>query len=143
MQFSSKNNWFLCNSPDGPSKASGRPIVSRSFSVEDVRRSEQHRPDARSSFSNFYTELDFSNRHCLGSFCKPSGRRGNTSGRCLAFQNIPGFLFEHRNELWRRPSRHSAMSSGRGPCYGIFQRYFGKAVAVDRPDARSSLPNVL
>jgi hypothetical protein len=40
--------------------------VSRSFSVEDVRTSEQHRPDARSSFSNFYTKLDFS-RHYLES----------------------------------------------------------------------------
>jgi hypothetical protein len=33
--------------------------MSRSFSVEDVRTSELHRPDARSSFSSFYTELDF------------------------------------------------------------------------------------
>jgi len=48
-------------------KASGRPTVYRSFSVEDVRTSEQHRPNARSSCSKFYTELDFS-RHCLGSF---------------------------------------------------------------------------
>jgi hypothetical protein len=29
------------------------------------------------------------------------------------------------------------------PCYGSFQYYFGKAVAVDRPDARSSRPDAL
>jgi hypothetical protein len=81
MQFSSQINWFLCNCPDGPLKASGRLAVSRSFSVEDVRTSKQHRPNARSSYSKFYTELEFS-RHCLRSFCKTSGRRGNTS-RCF------------------------------------------------------------
>jgi hypothetical protein len=81
----SQINQFLCKRSDVPLKASRRPSVARSFSVEDVRTSEQHCPDARSSFSNFYTELDFS-RHYLGSFCK-------TSGRYLAFQNISGFLF--------------------------------------------------
>jgi hypothetical protein len=126
MQFPSQNSQFLCNRPDRPLKASGRPAVSRNFSVEDVRTSEQYRPD----------ELDFRSRHYLGSFYKTSGRRGNTSGRCLAFQNILSFLFECRKELWRRPS-------GRGPCYGSFQCYFEKAVAVDRPDARSSRPDAL
>jgi hypothetical protein len=58
---------FLCNRPDRPLKASGCPAVSRSFSVEDVRISGQHRPDARSSFSNFYSEWDF-NRHLFGKF---------------------------------------------------------------------------
>jgi hypothetical protein len=117
--------------------------VSKSFIVEDVRTSEQHRSDARSSFSNFYTELNFSSRHCLRSLCMPSGQRGNTSGRCLAFQNISGFLFECRNELWQRPSGHSGKPSRRGPCYGSFQQYFGKAVAVDRTDAQSSRPDTL
>jgi hypothetical protein len=104
MQFPSQNNQILCNRSDWHLKASGRPTVSRSFSVEDVRTSEQQPSDARSSFSNFYTELDFSSRHCLGSFCKTSGRRGNTSGRCPAFQNILGFLYERRKEIQRRPS---------------------------------------
>jgi hypothetical protein len=27
----------------------------------------------------------------LGSLCKPSGRRGNMSGRCPVVQNIPEF----------------------------------------------------
>jgi len=91
MQFPSQKNRFLCNHPDEPLKASGRLAVSRSFSVEDVWTSEQHHLDTRSSFSNFYTELDFSSQHCLGSFYKLSGRRGNTSGRCPAFQNILDF----------------------------------------------------
>jgi hypothetical protein len=107
MQFPSQNSRFLCNRPDGPLKVSRRPVVSRSFSVEDVRTLEQHLPDARSSFSNFYTELDFSSRHCLGSFYKTSGRRGNTSGRCPTFQNILVFLLnatrsyrEDRPDAW-------------------------------------------
>jgi hypothetical protein len=71
MHFPSQINRFLCNCPDGPLKASGRPSVSKSFSVEDIQITEQHRLEARSSYSNFYTELDFS-RHYLGSFCKTS-----------------------------------------------------------------------
>jgi hypothetical protein len=143
MQFSSQNNRFLCNRPDEPLKASGRPTVFRSFNVEDVRTLEQHRSDAKSSFSKYYMELDFRSRHYLGSFCKSSGRRGNTSGCCPVFQNISGFLFECEKELWRILSRRSANPSGRGPCYGSFQHYFGKAVAVDRLDALSSCPDAL
>jgi hypothetical protein len=67
LQIPSQINRFLYNRPNEPLKASGRPAVSRSFKVQDVRTSEQHRLDDRSSFSNFYTELDFS-RHCLGKF---------------------------------------------------------------------------
>jgi hypothetical protein len=118
MQFPSQNSQFLCNCPDGPLKASGRPAVSRSFNVEDVRTSEQHRLDARSSFSNFYTELDLSSQHCLGSFCKTSRRRGNTSGRCPAFQNISSFLYERGKEIQRKLSGHSAKPSRRGPVMG-------------------------
>jgi len=90
MQFSSQINRFLCNRPNGPLMASGRPVVSKSFSFEDVRTSEQHHLDARSKYFKFYMELDFS-RHCLESFCKTSRWRGNTSGHYPTFQNIPGF----------------------------------------------------
>jgi len=90
MQFSKQNSWFLCNRPDGPLKASGHSLVSRSFSVEFVWTIEQHRP---SSYPEFDTELDLS-RHYLGSFCQTSGRRGNTSRCYPVFQNILGFLYE-------------------------------------------------
>jgi hypothetical protein len=42
--------------------------------------------------SVFNKEFDFRIRHCLGSLCKPSRRRGNTSERCPIVQNIPEFL---------------------------------------------------
>jgi hypothetical protein len=117
MQFPSQNSRFLCNRPDGPLKASGRPAVSKSFSVNDVWMSKQHRLDARSSFSNFYTEFYFS-RHCLGSFCKTSGRCGSTYERCPTFQIISGFLYERGKKIQRSPSRHSAKPSRHGPVMG-------------------------
>jgi len=116
---SKSTSWFLYNRPNGPLKASGCPIAPRSFSVKDVQTSRQHCLDARSSFSNFYTELDF-NRHYLGSFCNTFGRRGNTSRRCPVFQNIPGFLYKREKELQGRPSGRSAKPSGRGPDMGRY-----------------------
>jgi len=97
MQFSSQINQFLCNHRNSPLNRSRRPTVSRSFSIKDVRTTEQHRPNARSSYSKFYMELEFSG-YCLGSFCKTSEQRGNTSECYPAFQNIPSFLYGRRNE---------------------------------------------
>jgi hypothetical protein len=113
LQITRQKNRFLYNRPDDPLKVFRCPTVSRSFSVEDVRTSEHHRPDDRSSFSNFYTELDFSSRHYLGSFCKTFGRCGNMSRSCQAFQNIPDFR-------WNAEMRYSE----------------------DRPEARPSRPDV-
>jgi hypothetical protein len=84
MQFLSQNSRFMCNRPDSPLKASRCPTVYKSFSVEDVRTSGQHRPDARSSFSNFYLELDFMFRHGLGNNNRPDGR-ATPSGRFSSF----------------------------------------------------------
>jgi len=42
--------------------------VSRSISIAAVPMTDQHRPDAMSSYSEFDMELDFS-RSYLGSFC--------------------------------------------------------------------------
>jgi hypothetical protein len=67
MLFPSQINRILCNRPDEPLKTSRRLVVSRNFSVKDVQTLGQHRPDARSSFSNFYSELDF-NRHLFRKF---------------------------------------------------------------------------
>jgi hypothetical protein len=99
---------------------------------KNVRTSGQHRPYARPSFSNFYTELDFS-RHCLGSLCKTSGRHGNTSRHCPAFQTILDFLSECGKELQQRLSWRSAKPSGRGPVMERI-RLFWKAITEDRPD---------
>jgi hypothetical protein len=88
LQIPRQNSRFLYNRLDKPLKASGCPTVSISCNVEYVWMSKQHRSDSRSSFSNFYTELDFNSRHCLGSLYKTSRRHGYTSGRCPAFQNI-------------------------------------------------------
>jgi hypothetical protein len=85
MQFLSQNSRFLCNCPDRPLKVSGCPTMSRSFSVEDVRTSGQHCPDARSSFSNFYLELDFMFRHGSGNSNRSDGR-ATPSGRFSGFQ---------------------------------------------------------
>jgi len=90
--------------------------------VEDVRTLEQHRPDDRSSFSKFHTKLDFRSRHCLGSFCKTSERRGNTSGHCPAFQNIP--MFHSNTEM--------SYSEDRQTLGKAFQTYtcYGKIYAI-------------
>jgi hypothetical protein len=138
MQFSSQNSRFLCNRPDGPLKASRRPAVSRSFSVEDVQTLKQHRPDDRSSFSNFYTELDFNSRHCLRSFCKTSGRGGNTSRRCPAFQIIPDF----RSNAKRRYSKdRSDARPIRPDVYLLWKDLFWKAVREDHPDKVNFRPD--
>jgi len=92
MQFSSQNSRFLCNRSNEHLKVSERPAVSRSLSVDDFRTSEQHRPDVRSSFSNFYTELDFS-WHCLGSFYKTFGRRGLNVGTLSSISKYFGHPF--------------------------------------------------
>jgi hypothetical protein len=92
VQFSSQNSGFLCNHPDGPLKASGCPAFSRSFSVATVWTTELHLPDARSSYSEFNTMLDFK-QYYLGRFCQTSRRCGNTFGRHPMFQNISGLLY--------------------------------------------------
>jgi hypothetical protein len=63
--------------------------------------------------SLFNTKLDFRSRHWLGSLCKPSRWRGNTSGSCPVFQNI---LVFHSNAE--------------------------RSYSEDHPKARSSCPNV-
>jgi hypothetical protein len=132
LQISRQKSRFVCNSLDEPLKASEHPVVSRSFSIEDVQTLGQHRPDARSSFSNFYTELDFS-RDYLGSFYKTSRRCGNTSRRYPAFQNVSSFFFERKKELQRRLSR-------RVPVMGRIT-LFWKAVTEDRSDEANFHPN--
>jgi len=49
------------------------------------------RPDVRTTLSQsvFNKESVLRSRHCLGSFCDPSGRRGNTFGRCPVSASCP------------------------------------------------------
>jgi len=105
LQIPRLKNRFLCNHLDEPLKASGRP--------GGPSRLSWRRSDNRSSFSKFYTKLDFRSRHCLWSFCKTSGRRDNTSKCCPAFQNI--LMFRLNTEM---------------------------SYSEDRPDARPSRPDV-
>jgi hypothetical protein len=82
---------FLCNCPDRPSKLSRRIAVSRSFSVKDVWTSGQHLLDARSSFSNFYWELDF-NQHLFGKFLEDvwtTWQPVRTISRILEYSKFP------------------------------------------------------
>jgi hypothetical protein len=117
IQFSSQNSRFLCSRLDEPLKASGRPAVSRSFSIVVVWTTELHRSNDRSSHSKFNTELDFK-RQYLGRFCQTSGRRGNTPGRYPMFQNIPGLLYGCRKEWQHWPSGRSVKPSRHGPVLG-------------------------
>jgi hypothetical protein len=108
---------FLCNRPEGPLKASDCLAVSRSFRVEDVRTSGQHRLDVRSSFSNFYSDFDLVDTY-LGSFCKTSVERSYN---------------EDRSDT--RPSRLGVV------LFWEESRYSRKTVAEDRPDEAIFCPS--
>jgi hypothetical protein len=62
------------------------PLSVQQLYVEDVRKIEQHCPDARSI--SIQQGVGFQKSTLLGSLCKPSRRHGNMLGRCPAFQNI-------------------------------------------------------
>jgi len=95
----------------------GFPDALQCLEASVLNTSEQHRPDTRSSYPKFYTELAFS-RHCLGSFCKTSRQCGNTSRHYPAFQNILGFLYRRGKELQWRTSGRLANPTRRGPIMG-------------------------
>jgi len=87
------------------------PLSVQQSYVEDVRTTEQQCPDARSI--SIQQQVGFQKLTLLGSLSKPFGRRGNTSERCPAFQNIP-----------------------------VFSSNATRSYSEDRPDARSSLPDM-
>jgi hypothetical protein len=83
---------------------------------------------------------------------QPSGRQPSWSGRssfiygnCVHQFNRPDVSLQGPDA----PSLIMVISCSRSatvrtrPWYGSFQRYLGEAVAVDRPDARSSRPDTL
>jgi hypothetical protein len=72
-----------------------------------------------------------------------SGRSSFIYGNCVHQFNRPDVSLQSPDA----PSLIIVISCSRSatvwtrPCYGSFQRYLGEAVAVDRPDARSSRPD--
>jgi hypothetical protein len=117
-------------------KASRRPAVSRSFSVEDVRTSGQHHPEVRSIFSNFYTELDLS-RHLFGKFLQDVATCPDATQRARIFQ--VSFTNEERidseNRSGVRPSRSNMVLFCEQSCYS------GKKVAENSPNEAIFLPD--
>jgi hypothetical protein len=106
--------------------------------VEDVWMSEQHRPDDRSRFSNFYTELYFRSRHCLGSFCKTFGRRGNTSGWCQHFR-IFWISVRMQKAVIGKTVRMLGQAVQTYTCYG--KNYAILEGGRRRPSERGNLPS--
>jgi hypothetical protein len=106
--------------------------------VEDVWTTEQHRPDGRSISIQY--RVGFQKSTMLGTLCKLSGRRGNMSGRCPTFQNIPVFCSkagmsysEDRSNA--RPS-HPDMN-----LIKIKLRCFWKDITEDCPDMANFHPD--
>jgi len=97
-----------------PWRSPDAPQCLEALAVVAVRTTVLHRLDARSSYSEFYTNLDFK-RHKLGMVCQTSGGHGNTSGRYPVFQNI---LYGCGNEWQRWPSGRSINPFGCGPVLG-------------------------
>jgi hypothetical protein len=138
LHIPSQINWFLCNRPDEPLKASGCPTVSSRLRWKtSERQSNTIRTLGQSSFN---TELDLRSRHCLGSLCKSSGQRGNMSGCCPAIQNIP--VFRSNAERSYSKDRPDALPSRSDmDLIRIELRCFWKAIVEDRPDVANFHPN--
>jgi hypothetical protein len=117
MQIPNQNSWFLCNRPDGPLKASWRPAVSRSFSVEDVRTSRQHCSDPRSSFSNFYSELDFS-RQLFGKFLQDVRTTWQLVRTLSCIPKYSGFPLRARKGVIVKTVRTLGQAVRKWTCYG-------------------------
>jgi hypothetical protein len=96
--FSRQNNRFLCNRPDRSLKASGRPAVSRSFSVEE-------RPDIRAT---------------------PSGRQSNTARNLgQASPNSTQSWISEVDTIWKVYARHPDDVATRPNAVSSISEYFG------------------
>jgi hypothetical protein len=107
------------------------PLSVQQSYVEDVRTTEQHRPDAR-SFS-IQQGVAFQKSTLLGSLWKPSGRRGNTSGRYPTFHNIPVFS-SYTTRSYREDCLDAQSSRPDVDLIKIELRCFWKDIAENRPD---------
>jgi hypothetical protein len=138
MQNSKSASRFLCNRPNGPLKASGRLIVSRSFSVEDVWTPGQHCPDASSSLSNFYSELDFS-QHLFGKVLQDVRTTWQLVWTISRIPKYFRFPLQGRKQFQRRPSGRLAKPSGRIPVMGRIALFWKGSRR--RPSGRGYLPS--
>jgi hypothetical protein len=128
--FLSQINWLLCNHPDGPLKASGLPAVSRSFNVEDVGTSEQHRPvlgQATPSSIRSWISVD--------TIWEVSTRRPDATYRSRIFRVsfTDAKISDSEDCPDARPSRPDVVLLWEELCYS------GKVVAKDRPN-KGKLP---
>jgi hypothetical protein len=99
--------------------------------IEDVQMSEQHRPNARLSVSNFYMELNFKNRHCWeGS----ASRLDDMATRPDAVQHFRIFQCSVRT-----PKGVIAKTVRTYTCYG--KNYAILEGSCRRPSARGNLPS--
>jgi hypothetical protein len=148
MQNSKSASRFLCNRPDMPLKAFEHPVVSRSFSVKDVRTLGKHCPDARSSFSNFYKELDFS-RHLLGKFLQDIRTTWQHARTLPCVPEYSGFPLQTRKEVTVKTVRTLCQVVRTWSCFGkkraILERWLQKTVRTRLTSVRtlhSESPNL-
>jgi hypothetical protein len=134
----SKANQLVPVQPSGRAFEGVRtPLSVQQFYIEDVRTTEQHRRDARSI--SIQQWVGFQKSTLLGSLYKPSGRRGNTSRRYPAFQNIPVF----RSNAERSCSEDHLDTRPSLPDLDLIRielRCFWKAITEDRPDVANFRP---
>jgi hypothetical protein len=115
----------------------GTPLSVQQLYVEDVWTTEQHRPDARSI--SIQQGVWFQKSTLLGSLYKPFRRRGNTSGCCPAFQNIPVFSSNAiRNYSEDHPDARSSCPDV--DLIKIKLRCFLKDITENRPDVANFCP---
>jgi hypothetical protein len=108
---------FLCNRPDRPLKVSECPTVSRSFSIKDVRTLGQYRPEVRSSFSNFYSELNFS-RHLFGKFVQDVRKTWQLVWTLSSIPEYSGFPLRARKGVTVKTVRTLSQAVQTWSCFG-------------------------
>jgi len=134
----SKPNQPVPVQPSGrPFEGVQTPLSVQQLYVEDVRKIEQHCPDARSI--SIQQGVGFQKSTLLGSLCKPSRRHGNMLGRCPAFQNI--LVFSSNATRSYSEDRPDAWSSR--PDVDLIKiklQCFWKDILENRPDVANFRP---